>query len=329
MANFKNSPSRRTVLKMGLLIAGSGLLDLRSTSARTGSIPSTPDLSDLEIQGIENAFGKKGKYNKNEATHNTGFPRNDLNITIKGQSVPISFGFGGWAAIKRTLDGKSAVLMSDCVLLQEEVNPLMSAALEAGLEIGAIHNHFFYEEPRIFYMHLHGMGDPIELAQKYAKAISNTKIAVANLPTQSAKIIDSGDKLFDIPTLNGIIGYTAAINGQTVKYTIGRYDLKITAMGAEMTSSIGLNSWASFTGTQEHAYIAGDIAMLDQEVNHVVSILRKQKIEVVAIHNHMLGDEPHMIFLHYFGVGPANELASSFRKALDVLGKKEHSHSRM
>jgi len=98
-------------------------------------------------------------------------------------------------------------------------------------------------------------------------------------------------------------------------------------MGAEMTSSIGLNSWASFTGSQEHAYIAGDIAMLDQEVSSVITVLRKNMIEVVAIHNHMLGDEPHMIFLHYFGVGPAHKLALGFRKALDVLGKKGHGHN--
>jgi len=206
MNDYKHSPSRRTILKMGLFVAGSGLISLRSTDTLARSIYTTPDLSDAEIQAIEKIFGKKGKYNKNEATHNTSFPRNDLNITIKARPIPISFGFGGWTAIKRTIDGKNAVLMSDCILLQEEVNPLISAALEAGLEIGAIHNHFFYEEPRIFYMHLHGMGNPVELAQKYANAIAGTKIAVANQPIQTTEVAKSADQFFNITELNKIIG---------------------------------------------------------------------------------------------------------------------------
>nr|WP_234997102.1 DUF1259 domain-containing protein [Hymenobacter roseosalivarius] len=115
-----------------------------------------------------------------QATHSTPLPRNDLKVTIKGEPVPISFGFGGWVAIKHTLDGKSAMLMSDTVLLQEEVNPLISAALANGLEIGAVHNHFFCEEPRIFYMHIHGMGSPAELAQKFAATLKNSKLLPAN-----------------------------------------------------------------------------------------------------------------------------------------------------
>ncbi len=327
MKNFRNLTSRRTLLKMGLLLTGSGLVGLKTVRAFSTTTSNTPDLTEAEIQGIEKALGKKGKYNAKEVTHNTSFPRNDLAVTVKGKDVSISFGFGGWAAIKRTMDGKSAVLMSDCVLLQEEVNPLITAALESGLEVGAIHNHFFYEEPRIFYMHIHGMGEPVELAQKYATAISNTKIAVGNQPAPLNQKQDPGDKIFNVTELNNIIGHEAAINGSTIKYTVGRSDLKIMAMGAEMTSSIGLNSWASFTGSENEAYIAGDIAMLDHEVNQVISTLRKHLIEIVAIHNHMLGDDPHMIFLHYFGVGPSRELALAFRDALLVLGKKSHWHN--
>lgn len=278
-------------------------------------------MSPAEIAAIEAALGKKGTYKAAEATHNTGLPRNDLRVTVKGESVPIPFGFGGWVAIKKTMDGKSAVLMSDCVLLEEEVNPLISAAHANGLQISAIHNHFFYETPRIFYMHIHGMGSPEELAKKYISTIKDSKLSPKNqraAPTLTGK---TDKENFDLAQLNAIVKQEAAVNGPTVKYTVGRNDLSVMAMGAEMTASIGLNSWASFAGTMEKAYIAGDIAMLEPEVNPVIKSLRSNDIEVVALHNHMLGDEPRMIFLHYLGTGRASRLAKGFKDALDQLGK--------
>jgi hypothetical protein len=281
----------------------------------------TPPLSAAEIVAIETAMGKKGTYKEAEATHTTPLPRNDLSIKVKGEAVPIPFGFGGWAAIKKTVDGKTAMLMSDTVLLQEEVNPLISAAQANGLEVSAIHNHFFYEEPRIFYMHLHGMGTPAELARKFAATISQSKLAPANQPTAAASSGPTGKENFDIPALDAIVKHTGTVNGPTYKYTVGRDDLTIMAMGAELTPAIGLNSWASFAGTKDSAHIAGDIAMLQSEVNPVIKALRQHNLEVVAVHNHMLGDDPHMIFLHYYGQGPATALAQGFRAALNELGK--------
>jgi hypothetical protein len=319
----KNSFSRRTALKAGALLAGTTLLSLKNADAAPLVLVKTPALTADEIAAIEAAIGKKGTYKDTEATYTISLPRNDLKVTLKGEPVPVSFGFGGWVSIKKTVDGKSAVIMSDCVLLQEEVNPLMSAAIAAGLQIGAIHNHFFYEEPRIFYMHVHGMGTPAELAKKYAQAISTTKIAPQNQPAAGPTPAQTGKDIFDVTQLNSIVKYEATINGSTVKYTIGRADLTVMAMGAEMTAGIGLNTWASFTGTMERAHIAGDIAMLDTEVNAVIKTLRANNIEVVAVHNHMLDDKPHMIFLHYLGTGPALDLAKGFRAALDQLGKKQ------
>lgn len=172
---------------------------LATTPVLLGALPATADtaapapvagktlaLTTGEIAAIEAAMGKKGTYVEAQATHTTPLPRHDLKVTIKGEPVPISFGFGGWVAIKHTLDGKSSMLMSDTVLLQEEVNPLMSAALANGLEIGAVHNHFFYEEPRIFYMHIHGMGTPEELARKFAATLKDSKLLPANQPKPAA-----------------------------------------------------------------------------------------------------------------------------------------------
>jgi hypothetical protein len=313
--------SRRNWLRASGLFGSAQLLGLRPLLAKTNSAAKTPALTPEEIAAIEGAMGKKGTYNDGQAVHTTPLPRNDLKVTVKGEAVPIPFGFGGWASIKRTLDGKSAVLMSDTVLLEEEVNPLISAAHANGLEIGAIHNHFFYEQPRIFYMHLHGMGTPQELAKKFAATIKDAKISPANQPAPSAPPTTTGKELFDIPALDGIVKYTGVVNGPTYKYTVGRDDLTVIAMGAEMTAAIGLNSWASFAGNKDNAHIAGDIAMLEDEVNTVIKALRVNNLQVVALHNHMFGENPRIIFLHYYGRGPAATLAKGFRSALDILGK--------
>jgi hypothetical protein len=285
----------------------------------------TPSLTQDEMTAMETALGKKGKYVEAEAVYTVPLPRNDLKITIKGEPVPISFGFGGWVSVKKTMDGKGAVLMSDTVLLQEEVNPLISAAQANGLEVGAIHNHFFYEEPRIFYMHVHGMGDVASLAKSYAAAIKTTKLFPANQPAASSPPTKTAKEIFDLPALDKIVGYTGAVNGTTYKYTVGRADQRITAMGAEMTANIGLNSWAAFTGSAEAAHVAGDMAMLEPEVNSVIRALRKNNLEVVAVHNHMLGENPRIIFLHYYGRGAASTLAQGFRAALNELGKKNET----
>lgn len=318
-----NQFSRRQMLRAAALVGAANFVGFKPVEASPIK-GKTPPLSAQEIAAIESAMGKKGTYNQEQAVHTTPLPRNDLKVTIKGDAVPIPFGFGGWASIKKTVDGKSAVLMSDTVLLEEEVNPLISAAHANGLEISAIHNHFFYEEPRIFYMHLHGMGAPADLAKKYAATIKDSKIAPANQPAAASSPAKTGKEIFDLPALDKIVKYSGAVNGPTYKYTVGRDDLNVMAMGAEMTAAIGLNSWAGFAGTQENAHVAGDIAMLEAEVNPVIKALRQNNLEIVALHNHMLGDDPRMIFLHYYGRGPATQLAQGFRAALDQLGKHKN-----
>lgn len=299
----------------------------------------TPPLAQSDMAAIDAALGKKGRYAELEAVYTVALPRNDLKVTIKGEAVPTPLGFGGWVSLKRTIDGKQAVLMSDTVLLEAEVNPLISAAHANGLEISAIHNHFFYESPRIFYMHLHGVGAPDDLARRYAATIKDTKLFPANQPAAptanataqtgnsaapaAGAASRTGKEIFDLPALDKIVGHTGTVNGPTYKYTIGRDDLEIMAMGAQMTAAIGLNTWAAFAGERNAAHIAGDVAMLEPEVNPVIKALRRSNLEVVALHHHMLGESPRIIFLHYYGRGPAAILAQGFRAALDELGKSQ------
>lgn len=316
--------NRRQLIKGAAALGLAGVVPLALTEESQAAAlraAKTPALTAEEMSAIDAAMGKKGTYNDAQATYTVALPRNDLKMNIKGDAVPIPFGFGGWVSVKRTLDGKSAVLMSDTVLLMEEVNGLISAAQDNGLEVSAIHNHFFYEEPRIIYMHVHGMGSPGDVIQKYAAAIKETKLFPANQPPTGPPPETTGKDIFDVTALDAIVKAKAAVNGTTIKYTIGRDDLRVLAMGAEMTAAIGLNTWAAFAGNSDNAHIAGDVAMLEPEVNPVIRALRKNNLEVVALHHHMLGDNPKIIFLHYYGTGPVTTLALGFRAALDELGK--------
>jgi hypothetical protein len=313
----KNRFDRREIVQAAALL-GTGVALPGAAGAEDAK---TRLLTAEEMAAVDAALGKKGTLTADQGVYTVALPRNDLKITLRGEPVPIPFGFGGWVSFKKTRDGKATVLMSDTVLLQDEVNGVISAAQANGIEITAIHNHFFYEEPRIFYMHVHAMGEPAVLASGFSAAIRATKVFPANQPPAGAPPARTGKDIFDVPALDRLVGYTAAVNGPTIKYTVGRKDLTVLAMGAEITAAIGLNSWAAFTGSMERAHVAGDIAMLEPEVNPVIAALRSHRLEVVALHHHMIGEDPRTIFLHYLGTGPAPELAQGFRAALDELGK--------
>src|SRR5882762_7633022 len=222
-----NKFTRRQALQATAVIGTALLLPIDKVKAITLPSGKTPGITPEEIAAIDNALGKKGSYKEAESVYTTPLPRNDLKMKIKGEPVPIPFGFGGWVSFKKTVDGKSAMVMSDTVLQMEEVNPLISAAHANGLEIGAIHNHFFYEEPRIFYMHIHGMGSIADLAKGYADTIRDSKIFPANQPAPGAPSAITGKENFDIPALDAIVKYAGTVNGPTYKYTIGRSDLKV------------------------------------------------------------------------------------------------------
>jgi hypothetical protein len=272
------------------------------------------------MAAIDTALGKKGTVVADEAVYSVALPRNDLKVMLGGEPIPVPFGFGGWVAFKKAGDG-GTMLMSDTVLRQEEVNPVITAAQRNGLEVTAIHNHFFYEEPRIFYMHLHGHGETAALARAYAEAIRPSPLLPASQPPPSPPSGPGAAERFDLMRLAQVAGHKGVVNGPVYKITVGRPDLRVRAMGTEITTAMGLNSWAAFAGDRNRARIAGDIAMLEPEVNPVIRALRGNNLEIVALHHHMLGEEPRVIFLHYYGVGPAETLARGFRAALDELGK--------
>jgi hypothetical protein len=270
-----------------------------------------------EYQQVLSTLGKQGDFKDNVLKVN--IPRNDVKVTVAGVATPTPFGFGGWVAMTKG-DGGQQVLMGDLVLLQDEVNPVMSALLDNGFDVTALHNHFFWDEPRMFYMHVHGHGAAAELARKLKPAIDLIGKASSSStpapPTSSAP-----QNALNTDTLVEIVGAPGEQTGAVYKFTLPRSDLKVTEMGALINARMGLNTWAAFTGTNEKAAIAGDVAMLESEVTPVLKVLRKNGLDVVAIHHHMTSDRPMIIFLHYWGTGPAETLATGFKAAVNELGK--------
>ena len=259
-------------------------------------------------------------------------PRTDLRVTIAGRSAPTPFGFGGWVAFTKG-EGGTEVMMGDLVLTEDEVNPVMKAVLDSGLDVTALHNHFFWETPRIFYMHVHGMGTAADLATRLAPAVQMIgRAAAAPGATSSGGAAAPGatpaaaPAALDSAALAKIIGHQGEQTGPVYKITIGRADLNVREHGAVINSRMGLNTWAAFAGSDADAMVAGDVAMLDHEVTPVLKALRANGISVVAIHHHMTGVQPGVVFLHYYGTGAAATLARGVRAAVDLLGKAPPSH---
>src|SRR5689334_5498911 len=221
-----------------------------------------------EYQQVLTTLGKQGDYKANVLKVN--IPRNDVTVTVANVKTPTPFGFGGWVAMTKGTGGMD-VMMGDLVLLEDEVNPVMSALLSNGLAVTALHNHFFFESPRIFYMHVHGHGKAADLARMVKPAldlIGKGKPQHQSTVTGSDPNISGGT--IDTANIAKVVGHEGEQSGQVYKITIGRDDIALKEMGATINARMGLNTWAAFFGSDANAEIAGDVAMLAQEVTPVL-----------------------------------------------------------
>lgn len=245
-----------------------------------------------------------------EGTLVVRFPRSDITVTLEGETIPTGLGLGSWIAWRNM--GDDTVIMGDLVLLEKEVNPVISALQEAKINVTALHNHFISDQPHIMFMHIDAMGKGLRFARGIKNALSKT-----GTPRQTGAGSSQPAVMLDTRLIEKIVGHSGNNGGGAFKITVGRSGVKSHQM--ELTSTMGMNSWAGFAGTNERAHVAGDIVMTATEVNPVIRALRNGGIEVVAVHNHMLDEEPRMFFLHYWGTGPVEKLAQTVREALDVV----------
>lgn len=272
-------------------------------------------LTSSETARIEELTGLKGVYSKEENVFKVSKPRKEVSVEVDHWSLPPFMGLTSWAAFTPAHDGH-VMMMGDTVLFEDEVNPVMSTALDAGLEVTALHNHFFYDQPRVYFMHIGGMGGLDQLAsgvKKIYDKIDEIRSAqpkpISSFPGNIAKV----SNITPAP-LEAILGKGQAKDGM-FKVTIGRLG---TMHGVKVGKEMGINTWAAFAGTDAEAVVDGDFAMAESELQPVLKSMHASGINIVAIHQHMTGEQPRYLFLHYWGKGKAQDLAQAVKKALDV-----------
>jgi hypothetical protein len=272
----------------------------------------------IDTATIESATGLEGAYDKAENVFKVSKPRDDIKVAVDRWAVPPFMGLTSWAAFMPI--GKGTMVMGDTVLLEDEVDPAMSAALDAGLDVTALHNHFFFDQPKVYFMHIAGMGTARELAgavKAVYDRIGQVRASQATPATGFPGDIPTPSKVSAAP-IEQALGARSQTKDGMVKVVIGR----TTRMhGATVGNAMGVNTWAAFAGTDDQAVVDGDFAMREDELQGVLKAMRAGGIHIVSIHQHMTHETPRIMFLHYWGKGKAAELARTIKSALDVRAR--------
>jgi hypothetical protein len=271
--------------------------------------PASPN--SLDTATIEKLTGLKGKLDAAEQVFKVSAPRSDLKITVAGMKMSPPLGFTSWAGFKTA--GTQVMVMGDLVLLEDQVNPVMSVALDNGIEVTALHNHFLWDSPRVMFMHINGMGETDKLATGVGKIFEALKTTHGKAHT-THKAFSIGKTTLDPKAIETIFNSPAEKNGEVYKVTLGR---STKMHDHEAGRAMGVNTWAAFAGSDQKAIVDGDFAMAETEVQGILKALRGKGIMITAIHNHMIGESPRIIFLHYWGTGPVKDLAQAVKAAVD------------
>jgi hypothetical protein len=276
----------------------------------------------IDTAKIEQITGLKGKLNKDENVFKISKPRTDIKVEVDKWQMPPFMGLTSWAAFTPAQNGQT-MIMGDTVVFEDEVNPAMSAAFESGLEVTALHNHFFFDKPKVYFMHIGGMGSESELAQGVRNVYDKIAEIRAAHPQPASRFLKSIPHKNSITSepLESILGVKGTSKDGMFKVSIGQ---SATMHGTEFGKGMGLNTWAAFAGSDDQAVVDGDFAMLENEMQAVLKTMRQGGINIVAIHNHMTGEKPHYYFMHYWGKGKAADLARTIRSALDAQAKSNN-----
>jgi len=273
----------------------------------------------LDTAKIDQITGLKGKLNEKEAVYKVTSPRSDVKVAVDGWTTPPFMGLGTWAAFTQG-SHTEAMVMGDTVLFEDEVNAAMSAALENDLSVTALHNHFFFDHPKVYFMHIEGQGTTEQLATAVRRVYDKIKeIRAANpQPKDSfgATALPEKNSISAEP-LNKVFGMSSEVNNGVVKFTIGH---AATMHGVKIDNAMGVNTWAAFAGSDDNAIVDGDFAVTEDELQSALKAIRVGGINIVAIHSHMTHEQPRILFFHYWGRGPAKKLAEAIQGALLASG---------
>jgi hypothetical protein len=270
----------------------------------------------LDTTTIERLTGVKGELSEKEGAFKVSVPRSDLDVTAAGVKMTPPLGLTSWAAFQKA--GDHVMVMGDMVLLEDQVNPVMSVALDNGLAVTALHNHFFWDAPKVMFMHIGGMGDEAKLAGAVGKVFATIKDTSGGKGEVPPVDLSPAQTSLDPKAIEDVLGVKGQLANGVYKVTIGR----TTKMdGHEVGNTMGVNTWAAFAGSDAKAIVDGDFVMFEPEVQPVLKALRSSGINIVAIHHHMIEESPRTVFLHYWGVGPTRELAQGLKAALDTQAK--------
>lgn len=276
-----------------------------------------PASADLDGAAIESLAGAKGTWNPAHDVFKVGFPRTEVKVRVDGAALVPFRGLGTWAAFTQLPAGR-AMVMGDNVLFEDEVNPVIDAALANGLDVTALHNHFFYDQPRVYFMHVGGAGSATVLAaaigQVY-RAVHELRKAHPHPATVFGAPAADDKSAVSAAPLEAAFGLKADVKDGMAKFVWGR---ETTMDGATMGAAMGVNTWAVFAGSDAQAVVDGDFAMHEDEVPATLKALRAGGVNIVAIHHHMLGEQPRIIFLHFWAKGPAAAIATTLKSALAV-----------
>src|SRR5215469_16850963 len=293
-------------------------LMLLSATCLAVSLPAVSFAADgapgLDPKIISQASGEQATADKSGVVK-VSWARTDVPVRVDGIPLPPAAGLGSWAAFMAT--PKGAMVMGDTVVFQDEVDAAMDAAFVHGLSVTALHNHFFYDEPHVYFMHIGGEGDAAALAAGVKAVWGAIRAVRAQHPTPASGFPGDAPKPghLDDAALAKIVGEIPAVAGGVVKFTLG-HDSSMGGM--PVGASMGLTTWAAFTGDDRLASMDGDFSMNAADVQPVLRALRRAGIHIVALHTHMIGETPVVYFTHFWGKGPAADLARGFKAALDA-----------
>jgi len=269
----------------------------------------------IDWKSVEAAMGRSGAAQAG-GVYRFGMPRSDLTVTVEGVRVRPALALGSWIAFLPH-DGE-AVAMGDLVLTEDEVAPVMSRLQQGGIEQTAVHHHVLHETPRVVYMHVHGHGDPIKIAEGVRAAV-----ALTSTPAQApAAPAAAGELGIDAAQIASTLGHSGRVNGGVYQVSVPRAET-IRDQGREIPPSMGLGTAINFQPTGGgKAAITGDFVMIASEVNPVIRALRQNGIEVTSLHNHLLNDEPRLFFMHFWANDDAVKLARGLRAGLDATNSQ-------